>query len=337
MGTATPGEVLLAHITDAHVTPRGRATAVLKHQSVPIFEDLIQQLLERGIDAALFGGDNIDNRDSGPEDLELFAQLAERLPRFHCILGNHEADSKKPNQITREEFAARLAGRGFTSGQYCFSEAVGNVRVIGIDTTLVGTHGGYVSPRMMQYLAKELRLAEEDHIVVLGHHLLYRTWEPHVLQAWDQEYLVGNRAEVTALLASSPKVRAYLCGHHHASRIQRIAARGHSGGFYHILTASPAAFPHHARLLTFRADGIHVETLQPRIPGIVEAGREAVLVGRKARRYATLGSSQTFLQYVEGRPSDNEIILPYDAAPVAERRGISVTNGSRAMAIETMR
>lgn len=337
MGTATPGEVVLAHITDAHVAPKGRATAVLKHQSVAIFSDLIDQLTERKVDAALFGGDNIDNRDAGPEDLEAFATMAERLPRFHCILGNHEADVRRlPHQISREDFAARLEGRGVQVGRYCFSEAIGNVRVVGIDTTLVGTHGGYVAPRMMQFLAKELRNAEEDHLVVLGHHLLYRSWEPYVLQAWDQEYLVGNRAEVIALLASTPKVRAYLCGHHHASRIQRIAARGHAGGFYQILTASPVAFPHHARVLAFRPDGIHVETLRPRIPGVIEAGKEAVMVGRKARRYGTLGSSQSFLQYVEGRPSDNEIVLPYDAAPVAERRGISVAGARQVASVPTL-
>jgi hypothetical protein len=113
-----------------------------------------------------------------------------------------------------------------------------------------------------------------------------------------------------------------LCGHHHASRIQRIAARGHTGGFYHILTASPVAFPCSARLLRFARDGIHVSSLVPRIDGLVDEGREAVLTGRKAKRYATLGSSRDFLAYVQGRISDNDIVLPYDQAPKSEQQGI---------------
>jgi 3',5'-cyclic AMP phosphodiesterase CpdA len=315
--------VILGHITDAHVAPLGRPTTVLKHHSVRIIEDLIDQLRLRGADLTLFGGDNIDNRGHGAEDLEAFARAAERLDRFVAILGNHEAASPSRGRITAEDFARRLDGRGIRRGAYNFVESVGDVRVIGIDTTLQGSPGGYVSKPTMSFLARALNEGDEPHVVVLGHHLLYRSWEPYSLSAWDQEYLVANREHVTALLASAPRVRAYLCGHHHASRIQRVLTRGHHGGFYQILTASPVAFPHHARLLRFGPDGIHVETLVPRIDGLLEEGRDAVLYGRKARRYATLGASRTFLEYVQGAPRDNEVVLPYDAAPVLERRGVT--------------
>jgi len=200
---------------------------------------------------------------------------------------------------------------------------VGDVRVIGVDTTLQGTAGGYVSPSTMQFLARALNEGDEAHVVVLGHHMLYRSWEPYSLESWDREYLVANREHVVALLASSPRTRAYLCGHHHASRIQRVHTRGHHGGFYQILTASPVAFPHHGRLLRFAPDGIHVRTMIPRIPGLVEEGRDAVLYGRKARRYATLGAMGSFLDYVAGGPADTEVVLPYDAAPAVARRGVT--------------
>lgn len=333
MGVVVARDVTLAHITDAHVAPRGRPTATLKHLSVPVMEDLVDQVAALGADCTLFGGDNIDNRVDGREDLETFAAMAERLPRFLCTVGNHEAGSRKLGRVTKMDFAERLAGRGIEPGRFNFSEAVGNVRVIGIDTTLEGTAGGHVSPRTMEFLAAELRRAEEDHVVVLGHHLLHRAWEPHFLQSWDDEYLVANRHDVIALLASCSKVRAYLCGHHHASRIQRIAARGHSGGFYHVLTSSPVAFPHRARLLRFAADGIHVSSLVPRIPGLVEEGRAAVLTGRKARRYAILGTRRDFLHYVSGRTSDNDVVLPYDQAPKSERRGIIIDRRSSAIRV----
>lgn len=318
MGMLVTSGVLLAHITDSHVAASGRPTAILKHRSIEILTDLVAQIRERRVDCTLFGGDNIDNRGHGFEDLETFAGLVGGLNRYYCTFGNHEAQAASTGRVTKDHFATRLPGCGMEVGRYSFSEAVGNVRVIGIDTTLVGTSGGYVAPRTMRFLADEIRRAEEDHVVVMGHHLLYRAWEPFMLESWDNEYLVANRTDVITLLASSPKVRAYLCGHHHASRIQRIACRGQTGGFYHILSASPVAFPHTARLLRFSDDGIHVEALRPRISGLVDEGRDAVLLGRKAERYATLGSTRNFLDYVEGRSSDNEVILPYDQAPLAE-------------------
>jgi 3',5'-cyclic AMP phosphodiesterase CpdA len=311
MGMSLDRGIVLAHVTDAHVAASGKATAILKHRSAEILADLVEQCVDLGVDAALFGGDNIDNRGSGAEDLELFLRLTAPLPSFFCTFGNHEAQWPRPGRITKADVAARLAGRGTDPELFCFAQTMGNVRVIGIDTTLVGSSGGYVSPGVMRFLHAELARAQEEHVVVLGHHLLHRAWEPYSLQAWDEEYLVANRAEVIALLASCPRVRAYLCGHHHASRIQRIACRGQSGGFYHVVSPSPAAFPCTARLLRFGEVGIEVEALRPRIVGLAEESREAVLDGRKARRFATLGAGRSFLEYVEGRAADNAAFLPY--------------------------
>lgn len=319
MGVDDQGPVILAHVTDAHVAPFGKRNAALKDRSVPILQDLVDQIVARRATMTLFGGDNIDNHGHGEEDLEAFLGIAGRLSRYVCIVGNHEAEAPLPGHVSKDQFAARVAGHGIDRDRLCFSEAVGNVRVIGIDTTLLGTSGGYVSPAMMRFVAGALNEATEEHIVVLGHHLLYRAWEPYSLQSWDKDYLVGNRDALIALLASHPRVRAYLCGHHHASRIQRIAARGSAGGFYHILTASPPSFPHSARLLRFEADGIHVEMLRPQIPGLLEEGRAAILTGRKAQRYGSLGARRSFLQYVAGRATDNEVVLPYEHAPTAER------------------
>jgi DNA repair exonuclease SbcCD nuclease subunit len=317
MGRAEARGVVLAHVTDAHVTRKGRRSAALKDRSVEIFTELVDQITDRGVDLTLFGGDNIDNHGDGAGDLEAFTQIAARTGRYLCTVGNHESVAGREGYLSKQEFISRLPGHGLEGERPCFSESVGNVRVIGIDTTLVGTAGGYVAPGTMKFLADELRRAEEEHIVVMGHHLLYRSWEPLTLHAWDKDYLVANRDTVTALLASHPRVRAYLCGHHHASRIQRIAARGASGGFYHMLTSSPVSYPHLGRILRFEEDGIHVESIGPKDPELIEAGKVAVQSGRKAQRFESLGSQRTFLHYVGGRASDNDAVLPYDHAPVS--------------------
>lgn len=315
LGPMRDSATVLAHITDAHVAPNGRRTAVLKDQSVSIVSDLIDQLQGLGAEALLFGGDNIDNQGDGENDLDAFMGLANRFDKWLCITGNHEAVNvqKGSGRLSKEQFAARVEGHGIAPGQYSFSEVIGDVRVIGIDTTLTGTSGGYVAPRMMNFLAQELRRADEEHIVVLGHHLLAAPWAPYRLDVWDNEYLVCNRDAVISLLSTCPRVRAYLCGHHHASRIHRIAGRGDSSGFYHILTPSPVAYPHGARLLRFERDAIIVQSVRPRLEGIVEAGLTAVQGGRKAQRFGALGSARSFPDYVAGRASDNDAILPYDS------------------------
>ncbi len=308
--------VRIAHITDAHVAPSGRPTATLKHRSCEVLSDLVEQCRNRRVDLTLFGGDNIDNRGDGERDLRAFVDIADRGTPWVAVLGNHEAPrAPRAGSVSKEDCLWALAGHGVTSGCPNFSVSVRElVRVIGIDTVLTGTSGGYVSPATMSYLAREIRRATEPHIVVLGHHPLHRSWEPHRLDAWDREYLVANRQEVIALLSSAPRVRAYLCGHHHASRIQRIGGRVRANGFYHLLTASPVAFPHAARILEVAEDGIRVEPLLPTVADLADEGRRAVLTGRKAQRYAFLDTRQNFLDYLAGQDSDNRVVLPHEVS-----------------------
>lgn len=303
---------VIAHITDAHVSPNGRRTAVLKDRSVEILQDLVGQCAEREVDVVLFGGDNIDNKD-GEAELQAFLDIANRGPRWLCIAGNHESahDEAGPGRVSKRDFAVAVAGHGIAPGVYSFSEVVNDVRVIGLDTTLYGTGGGYVSDDTLDFLADELRHAEEEHIVVLGHHLLAAPWAPYRLEAWDKDYLVGNRDVVVSLLATNPRVRAYLCGHHHASRVHRIAGRGQGGGFYHILTPSPVAYPAAGRLLHFEDEAMVIETIHPRLAGVREESLTAVMSGRKAQRYELLGTRRSFTEYVAGRDSDNFAVLPY--------------------------
>lgn len=314
----------LAHVTDAHTTLDGRPTTVLKHRSLEILHDALDQIRARSPDCVLFGGDNIDNRVDGQRDLEAFAALTRPLRQWRCVPGNHEASNAKPGRLTKAQFQRRFAGEGVPPDAPGFSCTVGNVRVIGLDTTLVGAPGGFVAPDGLVFLAGALKAATEPHIVVLGHHLLVSAWAPHRFETWDQDYLIQNRSEVISLLASDARVRAYLCGHHHAHRITRVDGVDPGHGFYQVLTASPVAFPHSARVLTFDDEGLHVETIRPRDPTIVEEGRQAVLLGRKARRFEALGLAPAFLPYLEGEPTDNDVWLHHqrdERTPSAGRSG----------------
>lgn len=295
----------IAHITDAHVAPFGKANATLKHLSLAIFEDLVEQCRERA-DLVLFGGDNIDNRGHGEADLEAFMDLASRLDTWRVIPGNHEAP--REGVMTKDRFVWAVSGHGPRPGQTDWSEGFGSVRVIGLDTVRVGRPGGWVSKGTLKFLAKEVRQAPEPHVIVLGHHPIVRPWAPHRLAVWDEEYLVANHDAVRRVLTGSAKVRAYLCGHHHACRVQSVG-RPPETGFHQLMTAAPVSFPHAARILHVRDDGIAYEPLMPRLEGLRDMGARAVQTGRKAARYPQLGAPRPFLAYLEGKATDREGFL----------------------------
>jgi 3',5'-cyclic AMP phosphodiesterase CpdA len=309
----------LVHVTDAHITRSTRRTATLKHRSVEIVDDLLPQIEALSPEAVIFGGDNIDNRERGEEDLALFAERLERVRRPLVVAGNHEAPARAQRSVSKSAFLERMARWTNYPELGCFSESFGDVRVIGIDTTLEGTTGGFVAPATMAFLANALRTAEESHIVVVGHHPLHPVWFPRRIEAWDRAYLVANREMVVALLASCARVRVYLCGHHHGSRVDRLASRGHSGGFYQILSPSASAFPHGARVLRFGPNGLQLDRIRPTIPGLLDEGARAVVTGGKAALFARFGSASDVLPYVRGRSIDNQVFLPYHAAPRSHR------------------
>ena len=313
MRNAASEAIQIAHVTDAHATVSGRPTTVLKHRSAEILEDVVEQIRQRAPDCVLFGGDNIDNRGSGELDLEAFADLTTDLRRWLCVPGNHEASVAKPGRITKAQFQRRFASNGIGPDAPGFVHTIGDVRVIGLDTTLVGAPGGLVPPDGLAFLRDALKAATERHILVLGHHLLVPCWAPYPFEKWTQDYLIQNAQEVLALLADHPRVRAYLCGHHHAHKITPVTQAGRFS-FHQVMTGSPVAFPHAARVLTFEAEGLRIETLRPRDPSIVDEGRQAVLKGRKAVRFAELGASDQFLGYLEGSLTDNDVVLSYAAS-----------------------
>ena len=311
----TPGSsVKIAHITDVHISAFGRRTAVLKDRAAEILADVLEQINESNVDLTLFGGDNIDNREDGQSDLDVFLKTANATNNWRCILGNHEAKAESPERpglLVQEDFLKAVEGHGIGPEQTSFSEVIGDVRLIAINTTIVGHHGGLVDGQTLKFLETELTKASEKHILVFGHHLLTETWAPAQFETWNQEYLVQNRDMVCALLSSHPNVRAYLCGHHHASHIGYVSGKRAENGFYHILTPSLSAFPHGARILSFTHDSLVVETIEPKIEGLIEEGLSAVLGGRKIQRFKTLNHPLSFIEYVGGRESDRNVRLPF--------------------------
>ncbi|MEO1336684.1 MAG: metallophosphoesterase [Myxococcota bacterium] len=309
-------------MTDAHTTLDGRSTTVLKHRAVAILNDVLEQIRHRKPDCVLFGGDNIDNRGAAERDLAAFERLVEPLNDWRYVVGNHEASRPKPGRITKAEFQRQFAGNGIPPDAPGYSHVVGDVRVIGLDTTMVGAPGGLVPADGVAFLKDALKAATEPHVVVVGHHLLVPCWR-YPFDTWHQDYLVQNHQDVVTILGQYPQVRAYLCGHHHAHRITTVDTGEHP--FYQVMTGSPVAFPHSARVLTFEHDAMCVETIRPRDTSVLEEGRQAVLLGRKAQRFTELGIFDEFLGYLEGDASESEVILPYTHAE-PDRRAISAVS-----------
>ena len=98
--TARGSSVRIAHITDVHISAFGRRTAVLKDRAAEILSDVLEQINHSKADLTIFGGDNIDNREGGQADLELFLETVRSTKNWRCILGNHEAKEKSEQNPT---------------------------------------------------------------------------------------------------------------------------------------------------------------------------------------------------------------------------------------------
>ena len=90
---------------------------------------------------------------------------------------------------------------------------LGEVRLIGLDTTIEGRHDGELCATRLEWLDAELTAAPEQPTVIAMHHPPFETgiW-------WmDAGALRTGGDAMQAVVGRHPQVRRVLCGHHHRS------------------------------------------------------------------------------------------------------------------------
>jgi 3',5'-cyclic-AMP phosphodiesterase len=196
--------MLVAHITDLHLMPRGE----LAYGRIDT-ERLVRRALDRlrslnpRPDLVLVGGDIVDEPSEAAYAVaaELLRGLG--LPVL-AVPGNHDE---------RGLFRSLLAEIGAAGeGPFLqFVEKRGPLTVVGLDTVIQGQAGGELCPERLAFLERSLAAAAGGPTLILAHHPPFAGGVAFM----DEIRLKDGCERLEAILAAHPEVLALLCGHHH--------------------------------------------------------------------------------------------------------------------------
>jgi 3',5'-cyclic AMP phosphodiesterase CpdA len=123
---------------------------------------------------------------------------------FYLVPGNHD---------DREQMLAAFGGQSclpVTAGTLDWIEDAWPVRLIGLDSTIPGAHGGQVSDAQLEWLDQRLGERPDTPTVLILHHPPFITGIGHM----DREPFT-NAAALERVVAGHPQVERLLCGHLH--------------------------------------------------------------------------------------------------------------------------
>jgi Icc protein len=199
--------VILAQLSDPHVSARDWAAAdalalavraVLGVRPTP--------------DAVLVSGDIADGADT--REYARAAELLGLLPMpVHVLAGNHDDRAR-----LREAF-------GGPEGPRHWAADVGEVRLLGLDTSIPGsqTGAGALGADALRWLADALAAAPDAPTIVAMHHPPL----PIGMAALDEIALAAEDAAAFAtLLEAAPQVLRVVAGHVHRTVHAEIGGRG---------------------------------------------------------------------------------------------------------------
>lgn len=154
-------------------------------------------------DVVVISGDLVDF-GRADEYAVLAPVLAELAMPFYLVPGNHD---------DREQMLAAFAGQSclpVTGGTLDWVEEDWPVRLIGLDSTVPGAHGGQLSDAQLEWLDQRLGERRDTPTVLILHHPPFITGIGHM----DREPF-ANGAAFERVVARHPQVERLLCGHLH--------------------------------------------------------------------------------------------------------------------------
>ncbi|SFJ04871.1 3',5'-cyclic AMP phosphodiesterase CpdA [Bosea sp. OK403] len=205
--------MLIAHITDLHIRPRGKPAYRVSETNA---------LTERALDAvaALRPRPDVlvitgDLTDCGlAEEYELLQSLLSRLDMPILLLpGNHDR---------RETLLAGLKLDPHTvrdGGFIQFVADLGPMRLIGLDTLVPGQSFGGLCSARLAVLERALAEANGKPVAIFMHHPPFDCGIAHM----DAIRLLEGAADFAAIVARHPNVERIVCGHHHRPIVTRFA------------------------------------------------------------------------------------------------------------------
>ena len=154
-------------------------------------------------DVLVVSGDLVDF-GRADEYAVLAPVLGELAMPFYLVPGNHD---------DREQMLAAFGGQSclpVTAGTLDWVEDRWPVRLIGLDSTMPGSHGGQVSDVQLEWLDQRLGERPDTPTVLILHHPPFITGIGHM----DREPF-ANAPAFERVVAGHPQVERLLCGHLH--------------------------------------------------------------------------------------------------------------------------
>ncbi|WP_230533647.1 phosphodiesterase [Microvirga roseola] len=267
--------MLIAHISDLHIRPRGELAYGVAETNV-LAERAINALLRLRPrpDLVVLTG---DATDCGlEEEFAILRSLLARLPMpVYAVPGNHDR-----RDAMRECF--REGGYMAPTGYLNYVVETRPVRIISLDSLVPGASHGALAPETLTFLADALETAPEVPTIVCLHHPPVLCGIAHM----DRIRLLEGAEEFATLIGRHPQVERILTGHHHRPIVTRFAGT--------LCQIAPSVA--HQVALDLTADGPSAFVLEPPAFLLHHWTREAGLV--------------THMAYVDRAPGPFPFVLP---------------------------
>ncbi|SIQ84187.1 MULTISPECIES: phosphodiesterase [Acidiphilium] len=229
--------MLIAHLTDLHVRPFGRATNRVVETNLMV-ERAVRQVAGFAPAAVVITGDLTEN--GLPEEYAELRRLLEgRLAcPVYVVPGNHDRRASLRSAL------GAWPGVRTDSAFVHYAADIGPLRLIMLDSVVPGAGHGELCSERLAFLERALDAAQDRPVLIGLHHPPFMTG----IAAMDAIPLRAPEA-LLALIARHGRVLAVLCGHHHRVIMAQhggamLLAGAAIGGHQSELTFDPAARPY---------------------------------------------------------------------------------------------
>ena len=199
--------LLIAHITDTHITPPGRLLAGRLDSAARLAQAVRTiQALDVAPDCVLATGDLADRGE--PEAYALLrATLAPLAMPVYAIPGNHDRREAMRQAFSDCDWMPRATG-----APLCYDVRVGDLALIALDSLVEGEDHGLLGEAQLDWLEQRLAAARARPVVVMLHH-------PPVTSgiAIMDMMKLRDADRLGAIVARHPNIERILCGHLHRS------------------------------------------------------------------------------------------------------------------------
>lgn len=194
-------DLLLAQITDTHALNPDVASDSMVDNNARLTATVDALLREDPAPSLiLHTGDATDNSRPGEFD-ELERQLERVRPRVRMLPGNHDE---------RIELRRRFPDQAWADAEHgSWTDEIAGIRIIGLDSTEPGEHGGHLDEERLRWLDTELRRSGLPTVLCV-HHPPFRSG-----LAWMDDGRIRPEGALDEIVAAAPHLERIWCGHLH--------------------------------------------------------------------------------------------------------------------------